>query len=87
MRAPVTGWQDDGPLGGLLGLVTGITGVLLKPAAGILLFSAKTLGGLGAGIRAWGDGIVRAPRTRIRNPRQFAALTGDIRPSGELTDT
>ena len=77
IREPVTGWQDDGIVGLLLGLVMGTSGVLLKPTSGILAFTAKTLGGLGAGIRQWGDDMVRAPRTRIRSPRQFAALTGD----------
>ncbi|KAK9809768.1 hypothetical protein WJX73_004442 [Symbiochloris irregularis] len=81
VRGPMTGWQEEGILGACLGVVTGSMGLVLKPVAGMLLFGAKGLGGIGAGVRAWGDEIVRTPHTRIRSPRQFAALAGDARPS------
>lgn len=83
IREPITGWQDDGAAGALLGVLMGTSGLLLKPTSGLLAFVARTMGGLGAGIRAWGDDMVRAPRTRIRSPRQFAALAGDPSNAGE----
>ena len=64
-----------------LGLVIGTTGLVLKPASGLLEFISKAVNGLGMGIMAWGDEVVRIPRTRIRSPRHFGMFAVD--PTGK----
>jgi len=39
------------------GLATGLTGVVLKPTAGMLEFASKTVSGIGGGIKALGDEV------------------------------
>ena len=76
VREPLQGWEDDKTLGLLIGILLGTSGLILKPASGILDCLAKGFGGLGYGIRSLGDDIDRAPRTRIRSPRNFTSLLG-----------
>ena len=76
VREPLSGWQDDGLRGFALGVWMGGSGALLKPISGVLELCSKGLSGVGIAIRAWGDEVVRVPRTRIRSPRQFASTTG-----------
>ena len=56
---------------------------MLKPTSGLLEFISKGVNGLGMGILAWGDEVVRIPRTRIRSPRHFGMFAAD--PTGVLT--
>lgn len=76
VREPMVGYQDDGILGGLLGVYIGGTGVILKPASGLLKLFSSTATGVGSGIRQLGDEVVRVPHTRIRNPRSFGIESG-----------
>ncbi len=71
VREPVVGYQDKGVLGAALGVYIGASGVILKPTSGLLQCFASTVTGVGAGIRQWGDEVVRVPHTRIRSPRNF----------------
>lgn len=82
VRDPVVGYQAGGAAGAGLGLVIGTTGLVLKPASGLLEFVSKAVNGLGMGILAWGDEVVRIPRTRIRSPRHFGMFAVD--PTGTL---
>lgn len=80
----MVGYQAGGAAGAGLGLVIGTTGLVLKPASGLLEFISKAVNGLGMGIMAWGDEVVRIPRTRIRSPRHFGMFAVD--PTGVLHD-
>lgn len=60
-----------------LGVVIGSTGLVLKPTSGLLEFISKAVNGIGMGILAWGDEVVRIPRTRIRSPRHFGMFAID----------
>ena len=78
----MVGYQAGGAAGLALGLVIGGTGLVLKPTSGLLEFISKGVNGLGMGILAWGDEVVRIPRTRIRSPRHFGMFAAD--PTGVL---
>lgn len=80
VREPVVGYQDDGILGGILGVYIGGAGIILKPASGLLKLFASTATGVGSGIRQLGDEVVRVPHTRIRNPRSFGIESGGAPP-------
>ncbi|KAK9808775.1 hypothetical protein WJX72_003363 [[Myrmecia] bisecta] len=82
VREPVVGWQEHKMLGLLAGLVLGLMGLVLKPTSGLFEFASKTVSGVGSGIQAWGEEVVRPPRTRIRSPRHFGMFASD--PTGEV---
>ena len=65
-----------------MGIVIGGTGLVLKPTSGLLECISKAVNGMGMGIMAWGDEVVRIPRTRIRSPRHYGMFTAD--PTGQL---
>jgi len=50
---------------------------LTVPTSGLLECISKGVNGLGMGILAWGDEVVRIPRTRIRSPRHFGMFAAD----------
>lgn len=77
VRDPLVGYQAGGAAGLALGLVIGSTGLVLKPTSGLLEFISKAVNGIGMGILAWGDEVVRIPRTRIRSPRHFGMFAID----------
>ena len=82
VRDPLVGYQAGGAAGAALGVVIGSTGLVLKPTSGLLEFISKAVNGIGMGILAWGDEVVRIPRTRIRSPRHFGMFAID--PTGAL---
>lgn len=71
------GYQAGGAAGLALGMVIGSSGLVLKPTSGLLEFISKAANGIGMGILAWGDEVVRIPRTRIRSPRHFGMFAID----------
>ena len=77
VRDPLVGYQAGGAAGLALGVVIGSTGLVLKPTSGLLEFISKAVNGIGMGILAWGDEVVRIPRTRIRSPRHFGMFAID----------
>ena len=77
VRDPLVGYQAGGAAGLALGVVIGTTGLVLKPTSGLLECISKGVNGLGMGILAWGDEVVRIPRTRIRSPRHFGMFAAD----------
>ena len=77
VRDPLVGYQAGGAAGLALGVVIGGTGLVLKPTSGLLECISKGVNGLGMGILAWGDEVVRIPRTRIRSPRHFGMFAAD----------
>ena len=77
VKDPLVGYQAGGAAGLALGLVIGGTGLVLKPTSGLLECISKAVNGLGMGILAWGDEVVRIPRTRIRSPRHFGMFAAD----------
>ena len=83
MKDPLVGYQAGGAAGLALGLLIGGTGLVLKPTSGLLECISKAVNGLGMGILAWGDEVVRIPRTRIRSPRHFGMFAAD--PTGVLS--
>ncbi|DBA93880.1 TPA: hypothetical protein ACH3X3_013925 [Trebouxia sp. C0006] len=82
VRDPLVGYQAGGAAGLALGVIIGGTGLVLKPTSGLLECISKGVNGLGMGILAWGDEVVRIPRTRIRSPRHFGMFAAD--PTGEV---
>ena len=60
-----------------LGVIFGVVRLFLKPASGVLEFTSKTLYGASDAIKAWGDEVVRVPRTRVRSPRHFGMFLAD----------
>ena len=60
----------------LQGLATGLTGVVMKPTAGMLEFASKTVSGIGGGIKAWGD-EVRGCSLSCFSPRSFSSLDAE----------
>ena len=77
VRDPLVGYQAGGAAGLALGVIIGGTGLVLKPTSGLLECISKGVNGLGMGILAWGDEVVRIPRTRIRSPRHFGMFAAD----------
>ncbi len=77
VRDPLVGYQAGGAAGLALGVIIGGTGLVLKPSSGLLECISKGVNGLGMGILAWGDEVVRIPRTRIRSPRHFGMFAAD----------
>ena len=71
------GWQEAGAVGMGLGVIFGVVRLFLKPASGVLEFTSKTLYGASDAIKAWGDEVVRVPRTRVRSPRHFGMFLAD----------
>lgn len=82
VRDPLVGYQAGGAAGLALGVLIGGTGLVLKPTSGVLECISKAVNGMGMGILAWGDEVVRIPRTRIRSPRHFGMFAAD--PTGLL---
>lgn len=68
---PIRGAEREGLKGFVKGLISGIAGVAMKPAAGVFEFAAKTASSVGGGIQALGDDIGRRDqhRKRIAPPR------------------
>lgn len=75
VKDPVQGYQQGGMLGLGQGAVQGAACFLLKPMAGVLEFTSKTVSGVESGIRTLGDAAVNLPRTRVRAPRTFGYLS------------
>jgi len=73
LREPISGWEDGGSRGLLVGVYMGSSGLILKPVSGFLEFISRSVGGLGEAIRAFGDEVTRVPKTRIRSPRQYVS--------------
>eukprot|EP00850_Spirogloea_muscicola_P001736 SM000006S19501 [mRNA] locus=s6:1093208:1119415:+ [translate_table: standard] len=73
---PVAGLEHGGTVGCVKGVGKGMAGLVVKPASGIFEFTSKTTGGIGSGIQALGDDVVRAPRQRSRAPRTFGQESG-----------
>ena len=73
LREPISGWEDGGPRGLVVGIYMGGSGFVLKPISGLLEFLSRSIGGAGEAIRAFGNEVTRVPKTRIRSPRQFMA--------------
>ena len=73
VREPITGWEDGGARGLVVGVYMGGSGLILKPVSGLLEFVSRSVGGAGEIIRAFGNEVIRVPKTRIRSPRQFMA--------------
>ena len=71
VREPITGWEDGGARGLVVGVYMGGSGLILKPVSGLLEFFSRSVGGAGEIIRAFGNEVIRVPKTRIRSPRQF----------------
>ena len=71
-------------LRGLLhGLYVGVLGILLKPLSGSLSLLSELCTGASGRIRTWGEEFHKGPPiTRVRPPRQFSALTTDMRGAG-----
>jgi vacuolar protein sorting-associated protein 13A/C len=65
---PYRGAKKNGLLGGMLGLVTGITGIVIKPVTGVLDALTKSSEGLKSTVMGYED---RANTQRIRSPRVF----------------
>ena len=85
--------QDDTLRGLLHGIYVGVSGILLKPLSGSLSLLSELCMGASGRIRTWGEELHRGPpSTRVRPPRQFSALTTDMRgasaaPSSEDVQT
>ncbi|GBG24825.1 Vacuolar protein sorting-associated protein 13A [Hondaea fermentalgiana] len=75
--APVNGFQDEGFLGLGQGLFYGVTGVFVKPLAGLL----KLVKHVSVAIQSTIDPTVKFRRHRIRPPRYFVRLAGDSTPA------
>ena len=72
--------QDDTLRGLLHGIYVGVSGILLKPLSGSLSLLSELCMGASGRIRTWGEESHRGPpSTRKRPPRQFSALTTDMR--------
>lgn len=87
LREPISGWEDDGMRGVLVGVYMGGSGLILKPVSGLLEFFSRSISGVGEVIRAFGDEVTRVPKTRIRSPRQFMSTglaTGTAAPASDL---
>uniref|UniRef100_A0A061SMK5 Vacuolar protein sorting-associated protein 13 family protein n=1 Tax=Tetraselmis sp. GSL018 TaxID=582737 RepID=A0A061SMK5_9CHLO len=67
---PMRGAEAAGVKGFVKGLATGLTGVVVKPTAGMLEFASKAVAGIGGGIKSWGDEGTTAHQ-RFRVPRTF----------------
>ena len=75
--------QDDTLRGLLHGIYVGVSGILLKPLSGSLSLLSELCMGASGRIRTWGEEFHRGPPiTRARPPRQFSALTTDMRGTG-----
>lgn len=72
--------QDDTLRGLLYGIYVGVSGILLKPFSGAFSLLSELCIGASGKIRAWGeDAHTGPPVTRARPPRQFSALSSNMR--------
>lgn len=73
---PYRGYQNGGVAGLAKGVALGVTGLMIKPAAGFLELTSKTAGGISGGIKKLGDDVVKLPRSRVRTPRGYRTAGG-----------
>ena len=80
--------QDDTLRGLLHGIYVGVSGILLKPLSGSLSLLSELCMGASGRIRTWGEEFHRGPpSTRKRPPRQFSALTTDMRGASAVSSS
>ena len=80
--------QDDALRGLLHGIYVGVSGILLKPLSGSLSLLSELCMGASGRIRTWGEEFHRGPpSTRKRPPRQFSALTTDMRGASAVSSS
>lgn len=74
VREPFRGYQNGGLTGFAKGVAIGVSGLVIKPTAGLLELTSKTAGGISGGIKKLGDDVNRIPRSRMRTPRNFRSV-------------
>eukprot|EP00210_Caulerpa_lentillifera_P006324 g6040.t1 len=73
---PYQGASNGGWRGFGAGVVTGVIGIVMKPASGLLNFAASMATGIGDNIMEIGDKVNRGQKMRVRAPRDFGIHVG-----------
>lgn len=74
VRDPLLGAEKDGFKGCMKGVMTGVVGVITKPASSAFGFASNMATGIGDNIMEMGDRIEREHKLRVRAPKDFGMV-------------